>query len=293
MEMPTSAGSGFGAPGGGAAPSGGTTSSGLDGLAGNLDVLRGWFMTYAMSFADEGGRLLPMKQLKLDHTLRTADNARRIAEGEGWDASACVVLEAAGLLHDVGRFSQYRDYRTFDDARSINHAQRGYEVLLEGEPLAAWPLPLRTRIETVVRHHNARHIPDGLEADALRLLHGVRDADKLDIIHVVDDAIRTDSLSLFPEMTLHVDLDGSLHERVLDALVARQTIGYGEIRSLADFVGIMLSWLYDLRYPASSRLAVERNLLARVGEHLPSSPRLSAVLDGIQIHLAQASGEGA
>lgn len=253
------------------------------------DALRTWFLGYALSFADAGGVLLPMKQLKLDHTLRTAGNARRIAEGEGWDALACAALEAAGLLHDVGRFPQYRDYRTFDDARSINHAQRGYEVLREEEPLAAWSPAVRTRIETAVRYHNARHIPDGLEPEALRLLHGVRDADKLDIIHVVDDAIRTDSLSLFPEMTLHVDLDGPLHDPILEALEARETIGYGEVRSLADFLGILLSWLYDLRFPASSRLAIQRELLARVGSHLPASPRLSAVLDAIQSHLEAAT----
>lgn len=254
-----------------------------------IESLRGWFMDYAMSFADAGGGLVPMKQLKLDHTLRTAENARRIAMGEGWSASACLALEAAGLLHDVGRFPQYRDYRTFDDARSINHAQRGYEVLVEEKPLAAWPAEMRTRIETAVRHHNARHIPDGLDAATLSLLHGVRDADKLDIMHVVDDAIRTDSLSLFPEMTLHVDLAGPLHDSILDALESRATIGYAQIRSLSDFLGILLSWLYDLRYPASSRLAVERTLLARVGEHLPPSPRLSAILDSIRTHIADAS----
>lgn len=255
----------------------------------DIQELRDWFMSYAMSFADAGGVLLPMKKLKLDHTLRTAGNARRIAKGDGWDASTCLELEAAGLLHDVGRFPQYRDHRTFDDARSINHAERGYEVLLEEMPLAAWSEEMRTRIETAVRHHNARHIPEGLDGRTLALLHGVRDADKLDIIHVVDDAIRTDSLSLFPEMTLHVDLEGPLHDPILVALETRGTIGYGEIRSLSDFLGILLSWLYDLRYPASSRLAVERGLLARVCEHLPPSTRLDAIRTGIQAHLEEAS----
>ena len=55
------------------------------------------------------------------------------------------IAEAAGLMHDLGRFKQYRRYRTFNDRRSVNHASLGVRIMrrnhilqdLDGQALKA------------------------------------------------------------------------------------------------------------------------------------------------------------
>ena len=39
------------------------------------------------------------------------------------------LAELIGLLHDIGRFEQVRLYHTFSDKISIDHGQKGVEVL--------------------------------------------------------------------------------------------------------------------------------------------------------------------
>ena len=38
---------------------------------------------------------------------------------------------AIGLLHDIGRFEQVRLYHTFNDGKSVNHAEIGVKILFE------------------------------------------------------------------------------------------------------------------------------------------------------------------
>ena len=39
------------------------------------------------------------------------------------------IAEAVALLHDVGRFEQYKRYGTFNDRKSVNHAALGVEIM--------------------------------------------------------------------------------------------------------------------------------------------------------------------
>ena len=40
-----------------------------------------------------------------------------------------VLAEIMALFHDIGRFEQYKQYRTFSDYRSEDHAALGVKVI--------------------------------------------------------------------------------------------------------------------------------------------------------------------
>lgn len=70
-------------------------------------------------------------KLKIDHTYRVAGLCDRIARSIGLSESDIDLAWLTGMLHDVGRFEQLRQFGTFSDAESIDHAHFAVEILFD------------------------------------------------------------------------------------------------------------------------------------------------------------------
>ena len=106
--------------------------------------------------------LPPMMELKRVHTAHVVDNAKLIAEGEGFDAETARACEAAALLHDTGRYEQLKRYNTFRDSDSVDHAVFSHDIVVEKGWLDGDPQ--REAILTAVLVHNRRDVPDAFSA---------------------------------------------------------------------------------------------------------------------------------
>lgn len=227
-----------------------------------LHALTGRFRGYLSEFCQPGGELPEMQRLKRDHTLRVVENARLILAGEGWPEAARPLGEACAWLHDVGRFSQMRDYGTFQDAKSFNHAVRSAEVVERGGWLDGLDPSERKRLLTAVATHNQKEVPAGLDAEAAALCHLVRDADKLDIFRVLEEAATDGSLARNPEIAWELQVRGAPTPAVVAAVSRGEPVSYEWIRTLSDFVLVQVGWLHGgFRYRTSLRLARERRAL--------------------------------
>ena len=65
----------------------------------------------------------------------------------------------AALLHDIGRFEQYRRYRTFADSRSENHASLGVKIIKQENLLQGCTAVAADTIIRTVGCHNRLDIP--------------------------------------------------------------------------------------------------------------------------------------
>ena len=228
------------------------------------DMLRleAFFAGYTHRFAGADGRLHPMQQLKVDHSRRVVAYAERIMAAENWPEAPRLLGRACALLHDVGRFSQYADFGSFEDNKSINHAARGVEVLRAAGVLDALPAKDRDEILVAVACHNMRELSPALAPEHAALAHLVRDADKLDIFHIFEETIRQGHLEDHPEIAWSLPERGSANPEILAAVSAGQTVDYHLIRSLCDFVLIQVGWLNGcLHYDATVALAYESQAL--------------------------------
>ena len=70
-------------------------------------------------------------KLKVDHTYRVAALSERIAISLGLDKADTDLAWLIGMLHDIGRFEQLKNYGTFSDADSIDHAHYGIKLLFD------------------------------------------------------------------------------------------------------------------------------------------------------------------
>lgn len=252
----------------------------------DLARIHDWFSTYCASFirnADEEARRNYL--LKEEHTRKVCAATAAIAAAEGCSGADLLLAEAVGLLHDVGRFPQYREFRTFRDADSVNHAARSVRAVVEEQILAGLPEEERRLIIRSVALHNVYRIPDGLDERESFFLQLIRDADKLDIWRVfleyygLPEEERASAVGLgFPD-------DPVCSPEVLEAIIAGEMINLVNVKTLNDFKLLQLSWVFDLNFVPTRRLFRERGYLEAFAATLPPHNGVRNALTVIDMHL--------
>lgn len=181
----------------------------------DLEILCGRFRDYTDRYRING-ELVPMHQLKLEHTLRVATDARTIATGSGWLEPEINLAEAVGLFHDIARFPQFQQYRTFSDADSVDHGDLGCQTLEQEGLLEGLADESKALILHSVQYHNKKDLPRILTAHEEKHLRLIRDADRLDIFFICWDSIASGYLHENPEIIMNIDFNGPLSDAVLD-----------------------------------------------------------------------------
>lgn len=227
-----------------------------------LEALTRRYQRYVDAFRGADGQLPEMLQLKLDHTLCVVEDARRIMAGEAWPEEMRRGGEACALLHDTGRYTQLRDFGTFQDSKSFDHALQAVKIVVAEGWLDELPTHERQWILRAVAVHNKKVVPCAMEAWPARWVHLVRDADKLDIFRVMETAVRDGSLERNPEIAWGLQVRGAPSPAVVESVRQGLPVSYGWIRTLSDFVLIQVGWMNGgLHFPTSYRLARERRAL--------------------------------
>ncbi|HNX53798.1 MAG TPA: HD domain-containing protein [Pontiellaceae bacterium] len=233
-----------------------------------LNRLTERFCTYTDRYRING-QLHPMHQLKLEHTLRVAADARSIAAGMNWPEEEICLAEAIGLFHDVARFPQFQQYRSFDDHKTVDHGDLGVQTLESENLLAGVTEESRALILHAVQHHNKKELPPGLTVHEERHLRLIRDADRLDIFFICWDSIRTGHIHDYPEIIINMDFNGPPTPAVLEQFERGEKIDYRGMKSMADRFVMQLSWMHDMSYASTGRLVRERGILDKFISVLP------------------------
>ena len=81
----------------------------------NYLFLKNWFYRYVEGFYSANRDVQSHVTLKKEHTARVCENMRRIGQSMKLNANQMLIAETVALLHDIGRFSQYVTFHTFND----------------------------------------------------------------------------------------------------------------------------------------------------------------------------------
>lgn len=205
-------------------------------------------------------------KLKIVHTYRVAALCERIARSLDLSKEDTDLAWACGMLHDIGRFEQIRRYGTFEDAKSVDHAQFGADLLFgkNGETGIIHHYIEDERlyeiIETSIRQHNAFALTGNMSDRMTMFCHILRDADKIDILRVnVDfplESIYNTTTEILRTCTVTPEVEESFleHKTVLRALK----------KTPVDNVVGHISLVYGLVYPESMRMIKEQGYLDRL-----------------------------
>ncbi len=243
-----------------------------------------WFAVYIEGFRGADGALPGPLEFKRVHSARVAGNAALIAAGLGLDAEESALARAAGLLHDTGRFNQFKLYSSFKDAGSLDHGLEGRRVL-EAHAAPLFPDAAgRERLLCAVQYHNrkAEDLPAGLPPGYDSLLKLVRDADKLDILGELVNSVETDGFRGLHAMVPDIRLDAGISPGVLEAAVRGETLAIRDLFTLGDILVMAAGWFKDLNYGPARRLAAERGFLRRIRARLPAAAGLDGFFGSLE-----------
>ena len=225
----------------------------------------------------------PKIQLKIAHTARVARLCERIAASAGVKEPALAWL--SGMLHDIGRFEQVRRYHTFSDARSVNHALLGAELLFaEGllPRFAPGLTPEQERIlEAAVRHHSAYRLPEGLSPEEGAYCRILRDADKLDIFRVNCET----PLEAIYSVTEEEMRSSAVSPAVKACFKNRTAVLTGLKKTAADFMVGHICLVFELEYPLSRQLAREQGYVDRMLDFRSENPETAGWFQYMRAHI--------
>jgi putative nucleotidyltransferase with HDIG domain len=248
----------------------------------DLTALKNWFATYSASFSTpvaEDQRNITVKQ---DHTRQVCLNAVRIAQELRLDHQGVLLAETIALFHDVGRFSQYRQYKTFDDSLSVNHAALGAKILLENNVLRDLAKQDQDLIVRAVTLHNVFSLPEDLDENSLLFAKLVRDADKLDILRVVIEYFGQDAGNRAEAVALGLPDAPGYSPVVLSCLKRGEMARKADLATRNDLKLLQLAWLYDLNFTASLRMISERDTIRKLEAMLPRNEDIAQAIDSVR-----------
>jgi hypothetical protein len=239
-----------------------------------------WFNTFVaghhMGDPADDARL----ELKREHCLLVMTEARDQARELRLSPHMVDLATIAGLCHDVGRFPQYRQYRTFRDADSANHAILGTMALTRHDGLTWLDDRDRTLVRTAIVVHNRRALPHklaaGVDRDALTLARIVRDADKLDISRVMVEHFKRPNEKDDVVFLGLPDIPDSVNPAILRDIDAGRIGDYYAMASTNDFALLLLSWTNDMAFARTRRLFFERGYVRDLFAVLPDQPGIVA-----------------
>lgn len=154
----------------------------------NRDFVISQFKSYVANFdaVDEG------ISLKFAHSLRVSAWCERLARALHLSQDDVDLAWIIGVLHDIGRFEQLREYHTFIDYQSMDHAKYGARYLFQdGHIRDFWQDDSQDAVmEAAISQHNVYRLADDLSPRQRLFCQLIRDADKLDIFKVCADGLR-------------------------------------------------------------------------------------------------------
>lgn len=179
-------------------------------------------------------------KLKYDHSIRVMNLMMKYAKELGFASYEVELASVIGLLHDIGRFEQLKEYDSFNDKETIDHANLGVKLLFEDNLIKKfWSNKNDYElIKFAIKNHNKLNIEKCNNEKFLKYAKLIRDTDKIDILYVygVCDELKVRSENI------------SISKPILNCIKDNKTVSYDLINNKNDELSVSFSYIFDINY---------------------------------------------
>ncbi|OGW38511.1 MAG: HD family phosphohydrolase [Nitrospirae bacterium RBG_13_39_12] len=243
----------------------------------DLKFFKKWFSDYCKSFYSSDIDDQRNIHLKEQHTHDVCKNIIKISEGLYLGNDQIMLAETVALFHDIGRFPQYAEYKTFRDSISVNHGLLGAKTIVENKILQNLSVDEQELIIRSVKFHNAFSVPKNEKKDIVFFIKLIRDADKLDIWRVFEEYYESPDEKKASAIGLGLLDIPEYSEDVLACLYEKKIVPLSKLKTLNDFRLLQLSWIYDLNFNPSFMLLLKRDYIDRITAKLPKTEDIKTI----------------
>lgn len=193
---------------------------------------------------------------KQTHSIRVMNIMKKLAEGIGLNQEDTELAKLIGLLHDVGRFDQYKKYKTFKDHLSIDHADLGVEILFNQNEIKEYTNDEKDYeiIKKAIANHNKYELKTNELTEREELFCKlIKDADKIDIMYEGMEIFWKDKETEVEEQ----EICDEVYESFLNKKLVKNEIKKNELDKMVG----MLSFIYDFNFEQSYRYIKEKQFI--------------------------------
>ena len=209
----------------------------------------------------------PKIHIKIIHMYQVAENARKIAKSLELSQEEQDLAELIGLLHDIGRFEQVRLYHTYSDKISIDHGQKGVEVLF-GDKLIRNFIQDDTKdtiLYKAIHNHNKFEIEKGLSEEEMLYCQIVRDADNIDIFRAVLEGKKVEEFGHLGCEDISKEI---LSPKFFEDFKKEKPLVYTEAKTDMDIMVAIIAHIYTLNFQESFKIIKQNNYIPKFVEKL-------------------------
>lgn len=248
-----------------------------------IDLSAAFLNSYIESFQGLTEDQIRNFTIKKEHSLRVVELSASLAASLKLTGDDFQVAYLAALFHDIGRFKQLAEYHTFDDSKSVDHADLSVSLLKESDIIRQTGCAGEELVFYAIEFHNKFELPKNLSERELLHARLLRDADKLDILHVLT-TYYTDKNSV-PNHTLTWELPkgNSVSPNVAREIMAGKLVSKKEVISELDVKVMQLSWVYDLNFKPSFEYLLKMRFLEKIYQTLPKNDMIIDIFRKVKV----------
>ena len=215
---------------------------------------------------------------KYNHSYRVVHQAEEICRSLNLDTVERDLASRIALLHDIARFRQWTNFKTFDDHKSFDHGDEGVKILFEEGLINKFNIDKEDYdiVKKDISNHNKFSVDFSKLNDRERL-HSkiIRDADKVDILY-----------SFSTNRLLEVEEDDALiSENVSEEFFAHRQVLKTDVKSKNDRIILLFGLVYDLYYDYSKERVLNEGYIKKMYDHLKNKKIFKPYLDEITKYL--------
>ncbi|WP_297092554.1 HD domain-containing protein [uncultured Draconibacterium sp.] len=248
-----------------------------------VNLAREQFDSYVEAIEGFDEQQLQNIEIKRNHSYRVADLAVMLASKLGLNETEVYLSFLIGLYHDIGRFKQLKDYNTFSDAKSVDHAAFGIDVLKNGNFFNDLDEDQVNLIYLAIQQHNKLGLPKQLSDKQRLLAQIIRDADKLDILRVITDYYSNPKATPNHTLTWEMPKGNTVSPDVSKQILKGSLVSKEKVVNELDIKVMQLSWVYDLNYRPSFELMMERRYLEKIYNSMPKNDTVIEIFRKVKV----------
>ena len=241
------------------------------------------FTVYVDSLHNLNEKQIKNFKIKKEHSLRVAEIAEWISLKLELDKSDASIAKLAALFHDIGRFLQLSEYNTFDDSKSVDHAEFSVEILKRESFLQKLGCNSENLVFSAISAHNKFKIPEKLNGKELLHAKILRDADKLDILKILSDYYSQRNVQPNHTLTWELPEGNSVSNNVERDVLDGKVVLKKEVVSEIDLKIMQLSWIYDLNFKCTIEYAIRQRFFEKIYNSLPKHDKIIDIYRKIKV----------
>ncbi len=242
-----------------------------------LNNFEKWFDEFVEHYSLKEPEYHQNIELKIAHTYRVKEAMSKIVSTLDVSENDRLLALTMALFHDVGRFPQYHQYKTFKDSSSENHASLSIKTLKEHKVLNELSKEEADLVNVAIINHNKAEIPTKVQGRQRFFAQLLRDADKVDILYTVTNFYENSKEEDNKSIALDLEINDELSDKVLETFLNGETILYDDMKVANDFKLLQLAWVHDLNFDRSLELIIEGNYFQKIINTLPKGEKQDKV----------------